>query len=1020
MLRRVRIKKVPQAKTGFQVDGSLYNDVPSMGGGADYNAYIGKPKLEASRYITAVPRDEANLEAEGGETVYGDINGDGMPEHKTIKGPRHSEGGVPLKLPDDSFIFSDTKSMKIKEPQFLAMFGKMNGSYTPADLAKQYDVERYRKILQDPESDALDRKTAELMLKNYTLKLGALALAQESKKGFPQGIPAVARPYMETMGIKDEDVLPDAQITKTVEQLDEQAANQQRSADTMASPTEEQDEQYGPEAEEAQMINSDRPVAMPEPEVDEEAGMMPQETQMAFGGVMSQNKSFAFQRGGWMPEEITVFTGVMPDAAYGMAMGANPENYEGRVRRIPGARRFFQSGGPLPKADKGIEIDVTGMTPEQRERAFHDARKKPENAGKTIYALENGKRKEVKYKKLAASELTDVEGVDMSFFGNTPSSVAAAAQYKLLENNLKDNEVMQKLCDETIASLKDKRSYKQKDRPGKPGKQGETWEERGYGLPDCNEIKNSFLTHQKRNLAFQGRQIDPNLFTDSGQGLASLDEIVARKARDPQTGKVITTRDEAEAARKFVRDNYGGKSKDASGKIIDVSVNEVAGKIGIGLENDEKSRALQQATFHGFTHMSEKLQSGAYGNPDFEFKARNMVGSLQRGVNDENSMQGLFNTKGLLISPIDDFNADPSKSFYGNTTTGHVAGAGLDKYDLADLEEGPCECEDGTSPKRLEDGTCPCQEKKKVTKPCPCKKSDGTEIDTGVNPNTGECNPCEEDVPVNIERPAEWWLQDTIKTTGAFGDLMSIKKHMPWAPRVDLETPRPTFLDPTRELAANAEQANIQTQGMAQFAGPQAMSARSSSVQGQSAKNAADILSRYNNANVNIANQFETQATNIRNQEQGMNQAATQRLYDQNTIANQQYDNAKMAMRNNLRNQYTNAITNRAKTDALNQLYPQYAVSPGSGGFMHYTQGRALNGQSSGSGKTYDEWFEYYKDKGQNDADAATNAKNAYNTQNSGTSDNKAAILQQMYSRYGGQMEEGGFVYGDITYPFIM
>jgi hypothetical protein len=134
-----------------------------------------------------------------------------------------------------------------------------------------------------------------------------------------------------------------------------------------------------------------------------------------------------------MPEEIAVFTGVMPDAAYGMAMGANPENYEGRVRRIPGARRFFQSGGPLPKADKGIEIDVTGMTPEQRERAFHDARKKPENAGKKIYALENGQRKEVKYKKLAASELTDVEGVDMSFFGNTPSSVAAAAQYKLLE-----------------------------------------------------------------------------------------------------------------------------------------------------------------------------------------------------------------------------------------------------------------------------------------------------------------------------------------------------------------------------------------------------------------------------------------------------------------------------------------------------------------------------------------------------------------------------------------------------------
>ena len=101
---KVRIKKLPQAKTGYQVQGALVNDVPAMGG-ADYNAYIGKPKLIASKYITAVPRDEANLEAEGGETVYGDINGDGLPEQQIIKGPRHSAGGVPLSLPEDTFIF---------------------------------------------------------------------------------------------------------------------------------------------------------------------------------------------------------------------------------------------------------------------------------------------------------------------------------------------------------------------------------------------------------------------------------------------------------------------------------------------------------------------------------------------------------------------------------------------------------------------------------------------------------------------------------------------------------------------------------------------------------------------------------------------------------------------------------------------------------------------------------------------------------------------------------------------------
>ena len=1003
MLRRVRIKRLPQAKTGYQVRGSLYNDVPAMGGGADYNAYIGEPSLRASKYITAVPRDEANLEAEGGETVYGDINGDGMAEHKTIKGPRHSEGGVPLKLPDDSFIFSDTKSMRMKEPEFLAMFGKKSGSFTPADLAKQYDVEKYRKILQDPNSDMLDRKTAELMLKNFTLKLGALALAQESKKGFPQGIPAVAKPYMEAMGIKEEDVLPDKQISGTVDQLNQQ--QQQSNSDaTMASPTEEQDEQYGPEAEEAQQMNSDRPVATPEPEVDEEAGMMPEEPQMQYGG-MYADRNFAFQNGGWLPEEVAVFTGTVPYAEYGRALGANSQNYEGRRKNLFGASTFFRNGGYLPKADKGIEVDITGMTPEQKDRAYYEARKA--NPGKTINVIENGKAAgTLKYSRGYGS----ADGVDMATFGNTDNSVAAAAQYKILQDSLNDPDIAKKLCDETTASLKDKRSYKQKDRPGKPGKQGKTWEERGLTIPDCDKIKESFLKHQKRNLSFQGQNIDPRMFTDSGQGMASLDEIVSRKAINPETGKPITTREEAEKARKYLAKKFG-----SSPSAVDVSINEVSGKIGIGLDASTSERALQQATFHGYAHMVE--HSNTY-DKDLQYKMRNFLGELQAGVDDENSMTGLFSTKGVQISPIDDF-TEPTKSYYGNTTAGHLAAAGLDKYDIEPIiPKEECQCTDSSKSgykAPAADGSCPCDKKDKP-KDCPCELPDGTTIYVGRDPNTGECNPCEKEVPVDIEQPAEWWLQDTIKTTGAFGDLMSIKKHMPWAPRVDLETPRPTFLDPTRELAANAEQANIQTQGMAQFAGPQALSSRSSSIQGQAAKNAADVLSRYNNANVNIANQFETQATNIRNQEQGMNQAASQRLYDQNTIANQQFDNSKMAMRNQLRNYYTNAITNRAKTDALNQLYPQYAVSPATGGFLRFKQGRGTTGQATDTGPDY--WAERKKcvDAGASDPDAcARNSVNSLKASSGGTSPNAAAAVNQM-----GYKKKGGYVYADVTYPFIL
>ncbi len=172
--------------------------------------------------ISSIPRDQANLEAEGGETVFGDINGDGFPETNRIEGPRHSDGGVPLNLPDDSFIYSDYKrgSMKISDPDVLKMFGKSGSkkgrkkpSYTPAQLAKQYDINKYRALLQDPNADKISKRTAELMIENYNMKLGALALVQESSKGFPQGIPKVARPYMEDAGISEEQLMPEQQET---------------------------------------------------------------------------------------------------------------------------------------------------------------------------------------------------------------------------------------------------------------------------------------------------------------------------------------------------------------------------------------------------------------------------------------------------------------------------------------------------------------------------------------------------------------------------------------------------------------------------------------------------------------------------------------------------------------------------------------------------------------------------------------------------------------------------------------
>ena len=205
MRRKVRIVSLPKAGSGMEVN-STQSLNPGLGYSLSQSATMNrfaKPDTKVNRTLKAVPREEANLEAEKGETAYTDLNGDGIPEHYKIGGKRHYDGGTPLYLPDNSFIFSRDRTMKIKDPIILAQFGMApkKGGYTPADIAKKYDINKFRKVLGDPDSDPLQRKSAEAMISNYNMKLGKLALIQESIKGFPNGIPAISMPYIEQAGI---------------------------------------------------------------------------------------------------------------------------------------------------------------------------------------------------------------------------------------------------------------------------------------------------------------------------------------------------------------------------------------------------------------------------------------------------------------------------------------------------------------------------------------------------------------------------------------------------------------------------------------------------------------------------------------------------------------------------------------------------------------------------------------------------------------------------------------------------
>jgi len=210
-MARVRISKTPKALSGLEIKmrpglyGTNGNRQFTLPNQVNSQRFSQQP-VDVRDTLQPVAREGANLEAEKGETAL--VNIDGIPAHFKIGGKRHHSGGTPLNLPDNSFIFSDTAKMKIKDPVILAQFGMVpkKSGYTPAEIAKKYDINTFRKILADPNSEDVERKTAEMMIANYNMKLAKLALVQESMKGFPQGIPAVAMPYVMANEINPEEL----------------------------------------------------------------------------------------------------------------------------------------------------------------------------------------------------------------------------------------------------------------------------------------------------------------------------------------------------------------------------------------------------------------------------------------------------------------------------------------------------------------------------------------------------------------------------------------------------------------------------------------------------------------------------------------------------------------------------------------------------------------------------------------------------------------------------------------------
>ena len=232
-MAKVKINKLPE---GYEVkDGKIVKSMAHGGmtgqrtgdqQGYGLKTFTSDPgsSVDSSnvRYsLSSVPRDMANIEAEGGETVLTDLEQNGTFGLYNIKGPRHSSGGVPMYLPDQSFIFSDTKDMKMKGSE-LAEFGiETRKSKTPASISKNFPLNQYYSKIDDEFADLIQVNSAEMMIEKNGQELSKLAFAQELKKDFEEGVPTTAYPYLNSIGIDP------IEFTAKVQEMSEEKARQE-------------------------------------------------------------------------------------------------------------------------------------------------------------------------------------------------------------------------------------------------------------------------------------------------------------------------------------------------------------------------------------------------------------------------------------------------------------------------------------------------------------------------------------------------------------------------------------------------------------------------------------------------------------------------------------------------------------------------------------------------------------------------------------------------------------------------
>jgi hypothetical protein len=915
-MAKIRVKNLPE---GFEIKNGKVVKKMAFGGhttgdqseyglvtipSARYDTFFNEENVPDVRYsISSVPRDVANVEAEGGETVLADLNNDGSFGLYDIKGPRHSKGGVPLYMPPQSFFYSDTPTMKFKRDE-LADFGiKSKKGITPAKISKMpgFQINEYYGALKDEFVDPIMRNSAELMIDKNKMNLSKLAFAQEAKKKFEDGVPTASYPYLVSQG---QDPI---EFTQRIEEISRQEAEMKALAalppDQLQQLLMLRDFLAQAEAEQQAMapINmaQNGPMAVPAAQYGgspfEGMEMDIHDEYTAADEAMLGNEDFgAMQTGG---EE-------MSDEEYSEQSGEGEQVVVGEYQTqnfdlCPRASELYEE-----IAEEGEDIPIA-----QESAILHDQ----------LFAIERNA--------IAQDYATEEDVANAKELARQIMVMAKDMGLLKAHNYIKDH--VKKI--EELAGNTEKKKYGgQKDLPKFQDNGEWNWQTDASGNVITEDVTpyigpNSvpIVPDPSKTTVVTPNAIveadNPNL-AESYDGTPALREYnnLQRlfKSNDPKW--VATTNRAYELFKAAAKEyNLPVPSKE---EMIDKFLRYQKNNYTVKAIADPVSRV----------------------NPAFDQGAGSLKNKNTQAYFDDLAKQN----KAYPGYKIDDTETKLNQAFFQALYFADKNNA----EPFIDLQyEGPNQDTNWIQNKKISkvEGYYgnnflnqfvkvrqlpPTPPKEKPKDGCPCIDPSGKY--TGAY--SKDCCPSPGEFKRNYRPPQyQFWAQDVLKANAIA--QRDRRMFMPWQPAVG--TPQVDYIleDPTREIAANLEAYNIGVQGAGVFGGPQALAARTAQGTGKAFAANANTLANVNSRNVATVNAGK--ALNAQFQERGMREERDRRVkeYDDTQKVLQEFLNERNYDREKFADAYANMLTNAAYTYDLNTLNPYYNIMPATGGVIQMT-----------------------------------------------------------------------------------